>query len=144
MSLVRYEPWQRFGQIHNDINRAFSLFDAAPTEPTADSWTPPVDVTEFKDRYVLAVELPGITPEAVEITVEEGVLHIQGERAETNTEEEVVYRRSERRNGKFQRRFQLQEIADVEKVTAGNHNGVLEIVVPKQEKAKPRRIEVAA
>ena len=144
MSLVRYEPWRRFGQIHNDINRAFSFLDAEPSEPKANTWTPAVDVTEYKDRYELALDLPGVKPESVEITLDKGVLDICGEREETKVEDEVVYRRAERRVGQFQRRFQLPETIDTEKVSARNHNGVLEIIVPKQEKAKPRRIEVAA
>ena len=63
---------------------------------------------------------------------------------EAKTDEEVIYRRSERRAGSFQRRFQLPDTADVEKVEAANRNGVLEITIAKQEKAKPKRIEVAA
>ena len=144
MSLVRYEPWRRFGRIHNDINRAFSFLDAEPREPRANAWSPAVDVTEYQDRYVLSVEIPGIEPASVEITLDEGVLAIQGERVEAQDNEEIVYRRAERRVGQFQRRFQLPETVDAEKVSASNNNGVLEIVVPKQEKAKPRRIEVAA
>ena len=144
MSLVRYEPWRRFGQMQNDINRAFSFLDAEPRAVKANTWTPAVDVTEYKDRYVLAIELPGIAPDSVEITLEDGVLDVHGERPETKEDEDIVYRRAERRAGKFQRRFQLPESVDTEKVGASNHNGILEIVVPKQEKAKPRRIEVAA
>ncbi|MEM7465423.1 MAG: Hsp20/alpha crystallin family protein [Pseudomonadota bacterium] len=143
MSLVKYEPWRHFGQLQNDINRAFSVFgtDAEPANHRA--WTPAVDVTEYKDHYSLAVELPGIPPESVEITVDDGVLEIKGERA-TSKDEEVVYRRSERRAGNFSRRFHLPDTVDAENVKASNQFGVLEINIPKQEKAKSRRIEVAA
>ncbi|MGR8949593.1 MAG: Hsp20/alpha crystallin family protein [Gammaproteobacteria bacterium] len=144
MALVKYEPWRNFGQLHNDIDRVFSVFEKTPGETNANSWTPAVDITEFKDRYVLAVELPGIAAENVEITLHEGVLEIQGERAEPTSEEEVVYRRSERRAGAFHRRFHLPETIDADNISASSDNGVFEVTIPKQEKAKPRRIEVVA
>jgi HSP20 family protein len=144
MSLLRYEPVRGFGQFQNEINNALSVFDHQTPSRNATSWTPAVDVTEYKDRYVLAVELPGIAPEAVEITLDEGVLQIQGETADVESDDSIVHRRAERRAGHFKRRFQLPEEVDVENVKASNQNGVLEIAIPKQEKAKPRRIEIAA
>ena len=144
MSLVKYEPWRRFERLHNNLDRAFAVFDTAPSGSSSTRWVPAVDISEYKDRYVLALELPGIAAEDVEITLHEGVLEVKGERLDAKTDEEVIYRRSERRAGSFQRRFQLPDTADTDKVEAANRNGVLEITIAKQEKAKPKRIEVAA
>lgn len=144
MALVRYQPLRGFDQFQNEINKAFSIFDNQAATNNTNSWTPAVDITEYKDRYSLAVELPGIQPESVEITLDEGVLEIQGQRVDNTKEEDVVYRRSERRAGQFQRRFHLPETADVDGVKASNKDGVLEITIPKQEKAQPRKIEVAS
>ena len=144
MSLVKYEPWRRFERLQNNLDRAFSVFERVPADSNGNSWVPAVDISEFKDRYVLALELPGIAAENVDITVHESVLEVKGERVESESEEEVIYRRSERRAGSFQRRFHLPETADADNVTASNSNGGLEVTIPKQEKAKPKRIEVAA
>ncbi len=143
MALVRYQPLRGFNQFQDEINKAFSIFDNQAAASNTNSWTPAVDITEYKDRYSLAVELPGISPESVDITVDEGVLEIQGERVDNTNEENVVYRRAERRAGHFHRKFHLPETADLDGVTANNKDGVLEINIPKQEKAQPRKIEVA-
>lgn len=142
MTLVRYQPLRGFNQFQDEINKAFSIFDNQAAAGNANSWTPAVDITEYKDRYSLAVELPGIAPESVDITVDEGVLEIQGERLDHTNEENVVYRRAERRAGHFHRKFHLPETADFDGVTANNKDGVLEINIPKQQKAQPRKIEV--
>lgn len=143
MALVRYEPWRGLGQLQNNLGQAISIFDRAPEGRKATSWSPAVDVTEYKDRFELAIELPGIEPAAVEITLEDGILEIQGEIAGHREDESVVYRRSERRAGKFQRRFSLPDTVDIDNVKATNSYGVLEITIPKLEKLKARRIEIA-
>lgn len=144
MALVRYQPLRGFNQFQNEINKAFSIFDNQAAASNNNSWTPAVDITEYKDRFSLAVELPGIAPESVDITLDEGTLEIQGERVDNTDDENVVYRRAERRAGQFHRKFHLPETVDVERVTANNKDGVLEINIPKQEKAQPRKIEVAS
>lgn len=149
MALVRYDPFyvsQGMNQLQNEINRIFSNWgDTESTGATA-GWVPMADIHEYNDRFQLYIDLPGVDPSAVDITLERGVLTISGERAQpAPTEgEQMVQRRIERGHGSFHRRFILPDSVDAEKVKATDRAGVLEITIPKQQKAQPRRIKVAA
>jgi HSP20 family protein len=146
MSLVKYEPWLGARQLQNDINRLFSNWNTNDSSGVTADWIPSVDINEFEDKFQLYVDVPGVDPKDVEITLESGVLAITGERfmqAEKETEN-VLHRRTERGSGRFYRRFILPDTVDAEKVKATNCHGVLEILIPKKAKAQPRRIEVAA
>ncbi len=141
MALVRYNPWG-VGGLQNEINRLVNL-NAGTTAATS-GWTPNVDIHEYQDRFQMYLDLPGVGPEDVEITLDQGVLTISGERksVETADGEELINRRSERANGQFVRRFNLPETVDADNVSATENHGVLEVVIPKQAATQPRRIEV--
>ena len=146
MSLVKYDPLFSVQQLQDDINRLFSGWSTNDTSGVTADWVPSVDINEYDDRFQLFVDVPGVDPKDVEITLESGVLTITGERfiqAEKG-EESVVRRRAERGTGRFYRRFILPETVDADKVRATDRHGVLEISIPKQARAMPRRIEVAA
>jgi len=146
MSLVKYEPWLGARQLQDDINRLFSSWNTNDSSGVTADWTPSVDINEFDDKFQLYVDVPGVDPKDVEITLESGVLTITGERfmqAGKETEN-VIHRRTERGSGRFYRRFILPDTVDAERVKATDRHGVLEILIPKQAKAQPRRIEVAA
>ncbi|MFN8232675.1 MAG: Hsp20/alpha crystallin family protein [Actinomycetota bacterium] len=122
-----------------------ALGAAEPTRPGATgSWVPPLDVFEDDDRLVVKVELPGIDPEAVEVSVEDSTLTVSGSREFERETEERNYHRIERRYGAFSRSLRLPQTADAERVDARFDKGVLTIEVPKREEAKPRRIEIKA
>lgn len=145
MSIARYEPWDVLNQLHRQINRAFEAQGAGADESSATAdWAPPTDVAEFKDRWELKFDLPGVNPNAIEITLEQGVLTISGEREQESTDVQAERRRIERPQGRFHRRFTLPETIDAANVRASGRNGVLEVTIPKQPKAQPRRIEVAS
>jgi HSP20 family protein len=147
MATMRYEPWTVVSQLQNEINRVFgNLNDGESSSATAD-WTPAVDVREYQDRFELLVDLPGVDPKTVDITLDNGVLTLAGERREEKkagegAQQEALQMRSERRTGKFHRRFILPDTADAEHVNAAGRNGVLEISIAKHAKAQPRRITV--
>ena len=147
MAIVRYEPWAVVSQLQNEINRVFgNLNDGESSSATAD-WMPAVDVREFVDRFELLVDLPGVDPKQVEITLDNSVLTLSGERRDEQAVEksdkgELQQQRTERRLGRFHRRFILPDTADAEKVTATGRNGVLAISIAKHAKAQPRRISV--
>ena len=146
MAYVNYEPWFGIRQLQDDINRLFTGWSTNDSSGVTADWVPTVDINEYDDRFQLFVDVPGVDPKDVEITLETGVLTISGERyrqAEREGEN-VISRRSERGNGKFYRRFILPDIVDAEKVKATDRFGVLEISIPKKAKALPRRIKVAA
>lgn len=148
MAVIRYAPTGLVSQLQDEINRVFSTLSSAEDSSGATSaWIPPVDIAEYADRFELAVDLPGVDPDKVEVTLEDGVLSLSGERVpparRANGGQEETRTRTERRYGRFYRRFVLPETVDAERVQATGRNGVLEITIPKQPKALPRRIKVA-
>ncbi len=107
------------------------------------SWMPAVDIAESEDALTLYAELPGLTKEDVEITLEDNVLTIKGERQFDQERTKENFHRIERAYGAFHRSFHLPSNVRSDKVEARFENGVLRIDVPKQEEAKPRKIEIA-
>ncbi len=108
------------------------------------SWIPSVDVHEAADRYVVRADLPGVSPDDIDITAEAGVLTIKGERKAVAAPTEGGYQRVERVAGNFVRRFTLPEAAQTDAIKATHVNGVLELSIPKQVKPEARRIKVEA
>lgn len=147
MAISRYEPWTVVSQLQNEINRVFgNINDGESSSATAD-WMPAVDVREYTDRFELLVDVPGVEPKQVEITLDNGVLTLSGERrdeqsVQKNGQGEIQQQRRERRLGRFHRRFILPDTVDAEKVTATGRDGVLAITIAKHPKAQPRRISV--
>jgi HSP20 family protein len=143
---MRYEPWQGGRNLQDEINRLFGSWSNNESSGVTADWTPLVDINEFDDRFQLFVDVPGVDPKDVEITLDNGVLIISGERfaQAAKDDEKVVQRREERGTGRFYRRFIIPDTVDDEKVKATDRHGVLEITIPKQAKAQPRRIKVAA
>lgn len=147
MNIVRYEPWGLVNQLHDEINRLFDRGYAGQDRDsglTASDWIPAVDIKEEDHRFLIHADVPGVDPKDIEITMEGGILTLKGERKNETREEHDGYRRVERVSGQFFRRFTLPDTADAEGVTAKGVNGVLEISIPKQPKAQPRRIAVKA
>jgi HSP20 family protein len=137
MSLIRYQPSNLLAQFNDEINR---LFDARNNPVT--EWSPAVDVKEMDKQYIIHADIPGVEAKDIDITLEDGVLTIRGERKWQDEQQNESYKRVERAYGSFYRRFSLPDTADADSVQAKSSNGVLEIVIPKQEKALPRKIKV--
>jgi HSP20 family protein len=147
MAVIPYTDWSPVGQLREEINRLFGNMEKGDTSGATASWIPAVDIYEYDNRFELMVDLPGVDPKDVEMTLDRGVLTLTGER---NTERAVeksekdVAVRIERGHGRFHRRFILPESVDTERIEARSRNGVLEIKIEKQAKAQPKRIQVAA
>jgi HSP20 family protein len=103
---------------------------------------PTVDISERKDAYLVTVELPGVEADDLQITLEDGLLTIQGERHFADDSSEQQFHRIERRYGAFRRSITLPAQVQAEQIEASFENGVLQIVVPKMEEATPKRITV--
>ena len=147
MALVRYEPWDVLNQLHRQINRVFDTQGAANTGADSSATAnrvPPADVAEYADRFVLQFDVPGVNVAAINITLDQGVLTIAGERTRESNGSDAERSRIERPQGRFHRRFTLPDTVDAASVKATGRNGILEVTIPKQPKAQPRRIEVAA
>lgn len=106
------------------------------------AWQPRVDVKEESDRYLVRADVPGVDPKDIEITLDDGVLTLRGERKEEVKDEKEGYRRVERFSGRFFRRFTLPERTDPDKVGARADKGVLEISIPKAKSDPIRRIRI--
>ena len=145
MTIVHYEPWRLFNRFQRDINRAFSD-GAAPSEGNSSevTWLPVVDVHEEAAQFVVRAALPGVDAKDVEITAENGVLTIRGQRHAEKRDTANGYERVERVSGAFLRRFSLPESAAADGIRAKQVNGVLEVTIPKLPQVQPKRIEVQA
>lgn len=142
--------WNPFREMEELTNRLGSLFGRSPMRSQRDEvmtsaqWAPLVDITEDDKEYVVKAELPEVTKDDVKVTVDNGVLTVSGERKFEKEEKHRKYHRVERSYGSFMRSFTLPEDASSEKVHAAFKDGILTVHVAKDEKAKPRSIEVKA
>jgi HSP20 family protein len=145
MAMTRYEPVSSISQLQQEINRVFGNLNDTESSGATAEWMPAVDIHEYAERFELLVDLPGVDPKGVEITLDNGVLTLAGERRDQALQDGKSVpqqQRSERRLGRFHRRFILPDTVDAENVRASGRDGVLEISIPKQPKAQPRRISV--
>lgn len=129
-------PVNRF--LNNDV---LSLFEDA-IATSSQRWQPAVDIQEVDQQFLLAIDVPGITDEALEISVESNVLTISGKReARADSEQQQVYR-AERHQGEFKRVFKLPTSIDVENIKANKKDGVLNISIPKKAQASAKKITI--
>jgi HSP20 family protein len=149
MNVVRYEPWGLLRRFQDDVNQLFGesrtglAGEGDQSSIVTSNWTPAVDIKEEDGRFVLEADIPGVDPKDIEVTMDNGVLTIKGERKHESEEEANGYKRIERSYGTFYRRFSLPDSADAERVTAKGKDGVLEVTIPKLEKVQPRKITVS-
>ena len=112
------------------------------TTASIQAWAPAVDISERKDAYLVAVELPGVGIEDLEITFEDGLLTIQGERHPAHDSAGEKVHRAERRYGAFRRSITLPSHVMADAIEASAQDGVLQILVPKAEEVQAKRIQV--
>jgi HSP20 family protein len=146
MSITRYDPFRDLRSLQDEVNRLFSTslgrgFDDEGLSRGA--WMPSVDIFENKDSIVLEAELPGMNREDFELTVENNVLTLRGERRFEKKDEADNYHRVERAYGSFTRSFTLPQTVSSENANAEYKNGVLRVTLHKREEVKARRIEIA-
>jgi len=124
--------------------RAMRYGHAHDADAGAMAWAPAIEISERKDAYVVSVELPGVSAGEVEITFEDGLLTIQGERRDTRDAAAEKVHRSERRYGAFRRSITLPSHVEADKIEASVQDGVLQILVPKAPDVQAKRITVRA
>ena len=145
MSIVRYDPFRDLRTLQEEVNRLFSsnLTRGFSEEGIGrGAWNPSVDIYENKDQIVLEAELPGMKQDDFELTVENNVITLRGERQFEKKEDSDNYHRVERSYGSFTRSFTLPQTVSAEGATAEYNNGVLRVTLPKREETKARRIQV--
>lgn len=145
MSIVRYDPFRDLRTLQEEVNRLFStnLTRGFGEEGIGrGAWNPSVDIYENKDQIVLEAELPGMDRDDFDLSVENNVITLRGERRFEKKEETDNYHRVERSYGSFTRSFTLPQTVSAEGATADYRNGVLRVTLPKREETKARRIEI--
>ena len=140
MALLRYSP------LNDPFTHAEEVFRGWPVRGGTienEGWAPRVDIDEDKDAVRLAADLPGMDPKSVEISIEDDVLTLKGERKREKKAEGNGFHRSERYFGAFERRFSLPQTVDRDKIEANYRDGVLYLTLPKRDEVKPKKIQVA-
>ena len=151
-TLVRYPnpetatwtPFDRLSALRQEMERLWDWNVGARTAPVSSGWSPALDLFDTEDKLMAVVDLPGISKDQIEISYQDGVLNISGERKSDLLEgKETEIYRSERCAGKFQRSLTLPFPIQSEKIRATYKNGVLSIELPKSEEAKPHKVAVS-
>jgi HSP20 family protein len=148
-TMTRWDPFQdlrsaqdEMAQMSPMLAHALGLHAHQQGNGRATAWAPALDISERKDAYLVTVELPGLKPEDLDITMEDSLLTIKGERQFTPESSEQQFHRVERRYGAFRRSITLPAHVTAEGIEASFEDGVLQILVPKAEEAKPKHIQV--
>lgn len=145
MYMTPYEPWNVLNNLHREVGRFLNLPETGADDGSSvatSAWTPAVDIKEEEGRFLITADVPGVDAKDIDVTMENGMLTIKGERKLEHDVKENGMRRVERLHGTFYRRFSLPDYADADNISATCKNGVLTVTVPKSEAVKPRRITV--
>jgi HSP20 family protein len=149
--VTRWDPFEELNWWSDRLNRILGPQTGRSGRTEGDegpglaygSWTPPVDIVEGKERIKLNVELPGFKEDQVNLTVENGMLTIKGERKFQKEDKEENYHRVERSYGTFVRSFTLPTSIDPNRIQADFSDGILHVEMPKREETKPKQIPIA-
>jgi HSP20 family protein len=152
MAIQRWNPWGELAEMERRMDEAMrypiimrrhpSFWWRVPSDEMA--WLPPLEMYEKGDKIVVRAEIPGMKEEEIDISVEDNILTVKGEReAESEVKDEDYYR-CELSYGRFSRSVALPSKVQAEKVDASYDNGILEITLPKVPEAKPKKIAVKA
>lgn len=146
-NITRWNPVTEFDDLMNRYNRLFGLARSNGEQEGKDlfsrsDWAPAVDIKETAEAYNIEAELPGMSKDDVKVTVQDGVLSIQGERKHEEETNDKKHHRIERVYGSFLRRFTLPENVDENSIRANFKDGVLSLTLTKAEPAEPKAIEV--
>ena len=148
MALIRWEPAREINSLQQEMNRLFNTFFEAPVGGGgsggggARRWIPAMDIVETDDHFVLRADLPGLTDGDVDLSLEENVLTLSGERKAEHEERGEGFYRVERATGTFSRSLTLPDGVDGDAIAARFENGVLEVRIPKPEQRKPRKLQI--
>ncbi len=141
--IAKWDPFRDFSLLRSEMDRLFdTMLGRYPRERAEGLWSPLVDVEETKDNIIARVELPGMKKDEIKVTLINNMLTVSGERKHASEEKGKTYYRIERAYGKFQRTVELPTEVVAEKAKATYKDGILELVIPKSEKAKEKEIAI--
>ena len=138
-------PFRDFERMRKEMDRFWdSFFDGGLRRRTEEGgeWLPSLDVAETKDELVVKAEVPGMEPKDIDISLSDGVLTIKGEKKQEKEEKEADYHLVERSYGAFTRSVRLPKEVQSDKISASYKDGILNVTLPKSEKAKKKEIKI--
>jgi HSP20 family protein len=137
-TVARWEPFAELGELRGRFDRIFGeLADGRES-----GWRPAIDVVHDNSNLVIRADVPGIKPQEVKIEVEDGILTVSGEHAESKEEKGKSFLRRERRYGSFSRSMALPEGVDAKKIKASTRDGVVEVTIPLPKKPEKQEIQL--
>jgi HSP20 family protein len=147
MSLVRWEPFRELVNLQDSINRVFDdnihyLGKYANRGNLTQGWMFPVDIRDNGSAIVLQAEIPGMNKEDINVSYNDNVITIRGERKDEEKKEGANFIKIERKYGSFSRSFSLDVPVDHEMISASYKNGILEITMPRKEESKGKEIDI--
>ena len=141
MTMQRFDPFAEMRRMDAAFNRLWNTGGRAP-EVDSGRWDIPMDVLQEGDDLIVRASLPGVEPDDIQVTLEDGLLTIEGETSSESEEQRGDFLLRERRAGRFHRALRLPSSVDSEQAEPSYANGVLTITVPKQEAKKARRLAI--
>lgn len=142
MAVTKHNPFNPLEDFPTGLRLFEDTVSRLLSEPAARPWSPAVDIFEKENELVLKADLPGIEMKDIDIQIENGTLSLRGVRKYEHTAKDGGFHRVERGYGSFARYFALPETVDTEKVRADYKDGVLSVILPKKEVAKPRQVKI--
>lgn len=144
MNIIRRDPFRELRGLQDDMTRLFAGMAPLSSEDSVfGAWQPKVDIFEDQDVLVIEADMPGVKREDLDLTIENNVITLSGERKMEERKERENYHRVERSYGSFTRSFTLPRTVDTEKIKAEFKDGVLTVSLPKREETKARKIDVS-
>ena len=146
-AISRYKPAVALTRVRNNMDNLINDFFGRNVwvddrDQGVVSWAPRVDFSETNENYLVVADLPGMKKADVEVSFENGVLTIRGERVEEHKDDKLQYHHIERVRGRFSRSFHLGTMVKVDKIKASFDQGVLKVEVPKAEEVKPMWVQI--
>ena len=145
MTVIRWDPFRDLNTLQDRMNRLFEEANRGgrADEPTATtSWSPSVDIFETEESIVVKAEVPGVDPKEIALSLENNVLTLKGDRRFEEETKDENYHRIERSYGGFSRSFSIPALVEEAAIKADYKEGILTIVLPKTEKARPKQIQI--
>jgi HSP20 family protein len=140
LNMTRHTPWTELAGLHRDLDAIFGREFSENVSSTRESFAPAADVRREGDQWLISIAIPGVSPDNFDIDVVGRTVRVRGERPWDEQKTPPIV--SEIRYGRFEREFTLPEEIDGQHVQATHRHGMLELVLPLNESAKPRRIAV--
>lgn len=148
MSLIKREPMNFLSRMQKELNHFFDDKDHFPSvfadgEPFFGTrWMPSIDIKEDDAQYTVTADVPGVEARDIEVSMEDSILTIKGERKSEKEESKKNYHRRECVMGSFERSFRMPAAADADSITASHKDGVLTVNIPKKKVDKPKTVKV--